>query len=204
MPVTINGDGSITGLSVGGLPDGSVDADTLASNAVTTDKIANGAATQAKRTYATGEIIQSITKMGTACYNMTNTSWTELATALRVTLPTVQASNSKILILFSTKMRHAAHAVNITKQYRPAFSTNSGGSFTNLNSHSIYIGSHTSDEHIAYSATNAINMGGEGASFSNGVIFTPMAYTNNSSYGFQLGGCALGATTVFTVMEIAV
>ena len=30
MPVTINGDGSITGLSVGGLPDGTVDADTLA------------------------------------------------------------------------------------------------------------------------------------------------------------------------------
>ena len=29
MPVTINGDGSITGLAVGGLPDGSVDADTL-------------------------------------------------------------------------------------------------------------------------------------------------------------------------------
>ena len=30
MPVTINGDGTITGLAVGGLPDGSVDADTLA------------------------------------------------------------------------------------------------------------------------------------------------------------------------------
>ena len=59
MPVTINGDGSITGLSVGGLPNGTVNADTLASNAVTTDKIANGAATQAKRTYATGEIIQT-------------------------------------------------------------------------------------------------------------------------------------------------
>ena len=40
MPVTINGDGSITGLAVGGLPDGSVDADTLASNAVTNAKIA--------------------------------------------------------------------------------------------------------------------------------------------------------------------
>ena len=36
MPITINGDGTITGLSVGGLPDGSVDNDTLASNAVTT------------------------------------------------------------------------------------------------------------------------------------------------------------------------
>jgi len=48
MPVTINGDGSITGLSVGGLPDGSVDADTLASNAVTTTKIANSAVTASK------------------------------------------------------------------------------------------------------------------------------------------------------------
>ena len=48
MPVTINGNGSITGLSVGGLPNGSVDADTLASNAVTTAKIANSAVTAAK------------------------------------------------------------------------------------------------------------------------------------------------------------
>ena len=50
MPVTINGDGSITGLSVGGLPNGTVDADTLASNAVTTVKIANNAVTSAKST----------------------------------------------------------------------------------------------------------------------------------------------------------
>ena len=35
MPVTISGDGGITGLSVGGLPDGSVDADTLASGLAT-------------------------------------------------------------------------------------------------------------------------------------------------------------------------
>ena len=48
MPVTINGDGSITGLSVGGLGSGVVNTATLA----------NGAATQAKRTYSTGEIVQ--------------------------------------------------------------------------------------------------------------------------------------------------
>ena len=35
MPITISGDGAITGLSVGGLPDGSVDADTLASGLAT-------------------------------------------------------------------------------------------------------------------------------------------------------------------------
>ena len=38
MPVTINGNGSITGLSVGGLPDGIVDTDVLANNAVTSAK----------------------------------------------------------------------------------------------------------------------------------------------------------------------
>ena len=54
MPVTINGDGSITGLSVGGLPNGTVDADTLASDAVTTNKIANSAVTPAKSTISGG------------------------------------------------------------------------------------------------------------------------------------------------------
>ena len=54
MPVTINGDGSITGLAVGGLPDGSVDADTLASNAVTNAKIANSAVTYAKTSGVSG------------------------------------------------------------------------------------------------------------------------------------------------------
>ena len=51
MPVTINGDGSITGLSVGGLGAGVVNTATLA----------DGAATQAKRTYAAGEVVQVAT-----------------------------------------------------------------------------------------------------------------------------------------------
>ena len=38
MPITLNGNGTITGLAVGGLPDGVVDTDTLANNAVTTAK----------------------------------------------------------------------------------------------------------------------------------------------------------------------
>ena len=33
MPITINGNGTVTGLSVGGLPDGTIDRDTLAANA---------------------------------------------------------------------------------------------------------------------------------------------------------------------------
>ena len=55
MPVTINGSGSITGIAVGGLPDGCVDADTLAAGAavpadgsITTAKLANGAVASSK------------------------------------------------------------------------------------------------------------------------------------------------------------
>jgi len=39
MTITINGNGTVTGISVGGLPDGIVDTDMLATDAVTTAKI---------------------------------------------------------------------------------------------------------------------------------------------------------------------
>ena len=48
MAIVINGSGTVTGLSVGGLPDGTVDAGTLASNAVTEAKIASNAVVTAK------------------------------------------------------------------------------------------------------------------------------------------------------------
>ena len=64
MAIQINGDGTITGINVGGLPDGIVD----------TDMLAAGAATQAKRTYATGEIIQVVTKNITDELELTSTS----------------------------------------------------------------------------------------------------------------------------------
>ena len=50
MTIVINGDGTITGISVGGLPDGIVDTDMLATNAVATAKIADGAVTSTKST----------------------------------------------------------------------------------------------------------------------------------------------------------
>ena len=48
MAIQINGSGTLTGVSVGGLPDGIVDADMLASNSVQTAKIADDAVTDAK------------------------------------------------------------------------------------------------------------------------------------------------------------
>ena len=54
MTITINGNGTVTGISVGGLPDGIVDTDMLAANAVATAKIADDAVTTAKSTVTPG------------------------------------------------------------------------------------------------------------------------------------------------------
>ena len=43
MAIQINGNGTITGISVGGLPDGIVDNGTLANNSVNSNQIVNGA-----------------------------------------------------------------------------------------------------------------------------------------------------------------
>ncbi len=43
MAIVINGSGTVTGLSVGGLPDGTVDAGTLATNSVDSAELIDGA-----------------------------------------------------------------------------------------------------------------------------------------------------------------
>lgn len=79
MPISINGSGTITGVSVGGLPDGTVDTDTLAANAVTEPKLgANEASGLVKawvRFIGTGTVsiagsfnVSSITDNGTGNY----------------------------------------------------------------------------------------------------------------------------------------
>ncbi len=114
MPVTINGNGSITGLSVGGLPNGTVDADTLASNAVTTAKIATGAV--AASTLPAGTIVQTVFKNGTASTStvqlnsgsMGNPSWFDTGgsgSSLAEITPIF--ANSKILVNFMYSLRIA-------------------------------------------------------------------------------------------------
>ena len=75
MPITINGDGSITGLAVGGLPDGCVDADTLAAGAAVP---ADGSITAAK--LASGAITSSILPAGTPIQVVNHITTTRLNT----------------------------------------------------------------------------------------------------------------------------
>jgi len=67
MTVTINGTGTIAGLSTGGLPDGSVDADSLATGAVTSGKLGTGSVTSGKlASGAAATLVTSNTVTGSA------------------------------------------------------------------------------------------------------------------------------------------
>ena len=99
MPVTINGDGTITGLAVGGLPDGSVDADTLASNAVTTSKLHNDAVTASHM--PTGSVIQTVQhNFTTGNFTTTSSSYVDITGFSKAITPL--AASSKILVILSS------------------------------------------------------------------------------------------------------
>ena len=79
MPITLNGNGTITGLVTGGLPDGSVDADTLAANAVTSGKILNANVTGVKLASGVGgKILQIVQSTDNAARSSTSTSYVDI------------------------------------------------------------------------------------------------------------------------------
>ena len=119
MPVTINGDGSITGLSVGGLPNGTVDADTLAANAVTSAKIASAAVTSSElhddavtaSKLPSGTVIQTVTSLigssssggfGISSSDINNPTFLDGDCKISIT---PQFSNSKIVLTWSAGIR---------------------------------------------------------------------------------------------------
>ena len=100
MPVTINGNGSITGITAGGLPAVAV---TPADGSITTAKLANGAATQDKRTYAAGEVVQiayGFLSGNTENSTVTSTSYTDVNFEASIT---PKFSDSKIIINIVTQ-----------------------------------------------------------------------------------------------------
>ena len=92
MPVKINGDGSITGLSVGGLPNGTVNAATLASNAVACANLASGAITRSS--LPAGSVLQTVQVTTTT---QTENAFTSAQTFLTASI-TPTDSNNKILV----------------------------------------------------------------------------------------------------------
>ena len=95
MPISINGSGTVTGVSVGGLPDGIVDADMLASNSVTSGKLASGVG---------GKVLQVVhANYGT----QTSTSANSYSNSGLTASITPSSSSSKILVTVCQSYRLA-------------------------------------------------------------------------------------------------
>ena len=110
MPVTFNGDGHISGLAVGGLPNGSVNADTLASNAVTSAKLHNDAVVASK--LPSGTIVKyQFTTSSTQTNITSTTTWTTFTGTQVDFTPTF--SNSQLDITWSFALEANTNANGI-------------------------------------------------------------------------------------------
>lgn len=95
MAITINGNGTITGVSAGGLPDGSVDADTLASTLDLSGKTMTYGLTDSDLSgVSTGKVLQVVEDVYSGSY--IQTSSTTYQTGLSVSI-TPSSTSSKIL-----------------------------------------------------------------------------------------------------------
>jgi len=120
MPIAINGSGTVTGISVGGLPDGIVDTDMIAANAVTAPKRGPGAILQVVNVDIANTTITT-----------NSTSFVSMNTSVSIT---PSATSSKVLILLTgggTYLPTSTSFAYITV-YRD--STNIGDSSTGLES----------------------------------------------------------------------
>ena len=100
MTITLNGNGTVTGVSVGGLPDGIVDTDMLAANAVTRAK-----------SNLPGSILQAVTDVDEGSMTTNSTSWQWQG--LDVTI-TPSSTSSRILLLCTLGMDGSSNIAFIT------------------------------------------------------------------------------------------
>ena len=90
MPLSFDGAGTITGLQVGGLPDGIVDTDMLATSAVTVPKIGYN-----------GAVLQVVQTTKTDTTSTVSTSYADISGMSRTITPVAADSNILVMVMVS-------------------------------------------------------------------------------------------------------
>jgi len=134
MPIAINGSGTVTGVSVGGLPDGIVDTDMLAANAVTA----------AKR--GTGAILQVVESGFSGAFQTASTSFTDVTNATIDITPT--STSSKILLFVNLDSDYVAETNALRVIYTKLFRDS-----TAIYKQAWYLGHGTSSNGYGYYGT---------------------------------------------------
>ena len=208
MPVTINGDGSIAGLSVGGLPNGTVDADTLASNAVTNTKLANGAVTNTKvndtaaiagSKLGAGSIIQVQTfKGGTANQDGTTNGDVILES---FTFTTTRANSRLLLNYHSGQIRRNSQDMNAWI-WTSVDSTSQHGNMYHYQDHDHYFYGHqtslTNDHrafNVGFDISNQLSVGAHTIRIG--------GYCYNGTARFNYQGSTVARRFTLIAMEVA-
>ena len=205
MPVTINGDGSISGLAVGGLPDGSVDADTLASNSVTDAKISAVATSKLTGTigvasFPSGSIIKSETFKGSN--NNVSISANQDSVLEAFTFTTLKA-NSRLLIHYhSGQIRRESVDMNAWI-WTSVDSTSRHGNMYHYTDHQHYfygVNSSLSGDHrvfnVGFDISNQLSAG------SHTVRIGAVTYGGSAKFNYQ-GESGVGRRFTVLVMEMA-
>ena len=208
MPVTINGDGSITGLAVGGLPDGCVDADTLAAGAavpadgsITTAKLASGAITAS--TLPAGSIVQ--VQFTTSTSSSGSGSAGPNASGLVTTLTPVRAGSKFFVTASGMSMHNNAGASNQGSRFW-LYAKIDSGSYSNVTDTWVQ-SSHRSGGswsdfpgNLSFPCTVSYSLG-QTVSFQ--IYYGRGLNASSSTYFHHTGGSGNGTRYHQTVMEIA-
>ena len=201
MPVTINGDGSITGLAVGGLPNGTVDADTLASNAVTSAKLASGAITAS--TLPAGSIVQ--VQFTTSTAGSGSGSAGPNASNLVTTITPVRAGSKFFVTASGMSMHNNAGASNQGSRFW-LYAKIDNGSYSNVTDTWVQScqrsgGSWTDfPGNLSFPCTVSYSLG-QSVSFQ--IYYGRGVNASSSTYFHHNGGNGNGTRYQQTVMEIA-
>ena len=186
MPVTINGDGSIAGLAVGGLGNGGiVDADSLAANAVTDAKVSAVAASKLTGTlgvasYPSGSIIKSETFKGSN--NNVSISANQDSVLEAFTFTTLKA-NSRLLIHYHSGQIQRSHLTSNGWIWTSVDGTNKWDNMTYYIDHNHYFYDHQCGNQ---SDARAFNVG-----------FDLSNQLSLGTHTIRVGGHAYGHSMVF-------
>ena len=191
MAIAINGSGTVTGISVGGLPDGIVDTDMLAADAVTAPKIGS-------KTFTSYAIICDQKSAGTDGGTFTSGGWYTRDLNTEITDPDgiVSISSNKFTLQAGTYLIKAqAPAYNVARHMITLYRTSA-----------------PSQAHIAYGTPEYTYVGSYVQTYSS--LFTRVTITQATDYEirhkctdtmatFGMGvGADYGVTETYTIVQI--
>ena len=196
MPIAINGSGTVTGVSVGGLPDGIVDTDMLAANAVTAAKRGASAILQ---------IVQNTTTT-----RLATNSTTYVASDHLVTITPLKA-NSKILLNFSGCVN--SNGVN-HRAFVDIYRSIAGGTFTGIapvgsgqtvgaSNNEGFVGAVRADSSRLQAPTNIVYLDSPSYSVGQAIVYTLYGRSNNSGQTIEIPATVENDPWVNMLTEIA-